>query len=220
MLGAVVAHLDGPDLLIDHEVSCAVAFAHLTLLNQVGEVLRAVILEVAALVVGALQEEMVGRLRGAEELGQGFAGFDRVRIPALRQVAGEQARDPLFGNIAVVPHDVGLGSLAPVAAVAFAVEVDHPHGDAIGVVVHRLDRGEGVLDRRLHDREVEVLRLVQPAGHQLSVHDLQAGVFVVRVVPGEDRRVVIAVSSPVQVEADRAVGYYLLSLQLRGEEPA
>ena len=134
------AGLGRAQLVIHTEVSA---------LQQCREGLAAVVLKVSALVVDALDEQMVCVGRRPEKLLQGFVGEGRDRIPVVREFVGNQIP---CGDLEVVvrrivgacAHDVGLSLVtaagAAVGAVLRALEVDHPHPDAVLVVIYGFNR--------------------------------------------------------------------------------
>ena len=84
--------------------------------------------------------------------------------------------------------------------------VDHPHRDAVLIVVHSRHRMKLIVDRQiLHDRKVEVHGLRLGAGHYFAVFDFQPRVCVVAVIPCQNRGIILAVAPPVQVDTNGAV---------------
>ena len=98
------------------------------------------------------------------------------------------------------------------------VVVDHTHRNAVGIVVHGSDgRQLVILVDGIYDSEEKVFRFCQGTGNHAPVFGLQAGVGVLIVVPGYDGRIVLAVASAVEIDADGLIGQDLIAGQLRGD---
>ena len=109
-------------------------------------------------------------------------------------------------------------SLAGIWPFLHVVVVDHAHRNTVGVVVHGSDGRQLVIHvDGIHDGKEEVFRLCQGTGNHAPVFGLQAGVGVLIVVPGYDGRIVLAVTSAVEIDADGLIGQDLIAGQLRGD---
>ena len=119
------------------------------------------------------------------------------RISVLVKVRRQQSR------IVAVPAQI-LGLLRISVVYDRVIEIHHLHGDSVLCAVNRLDRCEVVvrIDRSYH-RKVEILRLIDRAGHDMPVFRLESRECIAVVVPCGDRRRVPAVTSSVHVQSDR-----------------
>ena len=81
------------------------------------------------------------------------------------------------------------------------MEIDHLHGDSVLFTVDRRCGRQVVvrIDRCDHGK-IEVLRLIQRAGHHTSVLGLEAHIGVILVVPRHDLGHTLAVASAIHVQ--------------------
>ena len=143
---------DGAELVIDCEAAVRV---------QMRKVLCAVVFKISALIVDALEKEMVRRRhrlcrRSGIQFLQALAVFSH-RIAVFLQIRRKQA---CF--VAVSGQNRGLNqvSLAGSLPILLIVVVDHTHRNAVGIVVHGSDGRQLVtLVDGIDDGKVEVLRL-------------------------------------------------------------
>ena len=190
---AIAVH--GTDFVVNREVSA--------LFIEACEILGRVVFVVAGSFVGALDEKVVD--------------FLCAREPAREVLSCLGHRITVF--LKVCREEVGVGVVDRAASVAAQeiahfisrTEVGHPHRDAVFLAVDGFHGRKLVVRLEvIDDREVEIIRFGSSAGfdHAGVCADLglQSSVCVILFVPGEDRAVVLAVSSAVHVDADRAVG--------------
>ena len=86
------------------------------------------------------------------------------------------------------------------------VIVCNSHCDAVLSVIDSRDRGQRIIyGDVLEDRKIEVVRFREGAGYNVVVFDLQAGVGIGAVVPGQDGGVIVTVLSSRHVDADRVI---------------
>ena len=168
---------------------------------QTRKVLCAVIHEVAAGTIDALDEQVVHLLRAGAMMIQFCQRASLCsRIPVRSQVRGQKPLVQCCSHTAITASQ----EIAHIPVMIIPVlKVDHLHGDAVLGVIHGGNQRQVIIHIHiLHDGEVEIHRLRLGAGNDPTVFDLQAHIGIIVFIPGQDRGVVFAVPPAVQVDAD------------------